>query len=65
MTVATISEGVFFLDRQRPVGLQAQLRETLVSGILSGRLVPGTRLPSTRRLASYLNISRITVTLAY
>lgn len=65
MTVPPISEGIFFLDRQRPVGLQAQLRETLVSGILSGRLLPGARLPSTRRLATYLNISRITVTLAY
>jgi GntR family transcriptional regulator/MocR family aminotransferase len=32
---------------------------------LAGRLVPGARLPSTRKLAHYLNISRITVTLAY
>lgn len=45
--------------------MQAQIRETLVSGILSGRVVPGARLPSTRKLATYLKVSRITVTLAY
>lgn len=61
----TIAEAIFFLDRSSPIGLQAQIRETLVSGILSGRLLPGARLPSTRKLADYLNISRITVTLAY
>lgn len=45
--------------------MQAQIRETLVSGILSGRVLPGARLPSTRKLADYLKVSRITVTLAY
>ncbi len=61
----TVSETIFFIDRDSRAGLQNQLRETLVSAILSGRLVPGARLPSTRKLADYLNISRITVTLAY
>ncbi len=65
MTVSPISEGIFFLDKAGPAGLQAQIRETLVSGILSGRLLPGARLPSTRKLAGYLNVSRITITLAY
>src|SRR5690606_18611146 len=46
-------------------GLQSQIRETIVSAILAGELRPGMRLPSTRRLANYLKISRITVTLAY
>lgn len=32
---------------------------------MSGRLLPGARLPSSRKLADYLKISRITVTLAY
>lgn len=61
----TVSEAVFFVDRSSRSGLQSQIRETLVSAILSGRLLPGARLPSTRKLAGYLNISRITVTLAY
>lgn len=60
-----MSEAIFFLDKTSRGGLQAQIRETLVSGILSGRLLPGARLPSTRKLAEYLKISRITVTLAY
>lgn len=65
MSQHTVSETIFFIDRESRAGLQNQLRETLVSAILSGRLVPGARLPSTRKLADYLNISRITVTLAY
>lgn len=60
-----VSETIFFIDRDSQTGLQNQLRELLVSAILSGRLAPGSRLPSTRKLADYLKISRITVTLAY
>lgn len=65
MAQATVSETIFFLDRTSRIGLQAQIRETLVSAVLSARLQPGAQLPSTRKLADYLNISRITVTLAY
>ncbi len=65
MTNATVSESIFFLDRASRLGLQAQIRETVVSAVLGGRLPRGAQLPSTRRLAEYLNISRITVTLAY
>ncbi|WP_269933082.1 MocR-like pyridoxine biosynthesis transcription factor PdxR [Aminobacter sp. HY435] len=65
MAQAIVSETVFFLDRTSRIGLQAQVRETVVSAVLSGRLQPGAQLPSTRKLAEYLNISRITVTLAY
>jgi GntR family transcriptional regulator/MocR family aminotransferase len=61
----TVSEAIFFVDKTRRGSMQAQIRETVVSGILSGRLVPGMRLPPTRRLAEYLKISRITITLAY
>ncbi|MCV9999777.1 PLP-dependent aminotransferase family protein [Pararhizobium sp. YC-54] len=60
-----VSETIFFIDRESGLGLQAQLRETVVSAVLAGRLQPGALLPSTRGLANYLNISRITVTLAY
>lgn len=60
-----IAEEYFFLQRSSPLGLQEQLREIVVSGILNRSLPSGAMLPSTRRLASYLNIARMTVTLAY
>jgi GntR family transcriptional regulator/MocR family aminotransferase len=65
LAIPVVSEAIFFLDRTSRGRLQAQIRETLVSGILSGRVLPGARLPSTRKLADYLKVSRITVTLAY
>lgn len=61
----TVSEGVFHIDRSRDRSLQAQVRESVVAGVLGGRLLPGARLPSTRKLAAYLGISRLTVSLAY
>lgn len=61
----TLSEDTFFLDRHIKGGLQMQLRQTVASSILSGRLRVGDRMPSSRKLAKHLNISRITVTLAY
>lgn len=60
-----VSETIFFIDRESGLGLQAQLREIVVSAVVAGRIQPGAQLPSTRRLADYLRISRITVTLAY
>ncbi len=45
--------------------MQSQIRETTVSAILSGAVLPGASMPSTRRLADYLKVSRLTVTLAY
>ncbi|MGD9480342.1 PLP-dependent aminotransferase family protein [Shinella sp. G-2] len=60
-----VSETIFFIDRESGLGLQAQLRETVASAVVAGRIQPGAQLPSTRRLAAYLHISRITVTLAY
>lgn len=60
-----VSEDVFFLDRalQRP--LQAQIRETVVNGILSRQLLVGARMPSTRLLARHLGVARVTVTTAF
>lgn len=37
----------------------------VTQGILAGRFRPGQRMPSSRRLAGHLGVSRITVTLAY
>lgn len=61
----TLSEDAFFIDRDRPEGLQMQLRQAIASSILAGRLRGGDRMPSSRKLAQHLKISRITVTLAY
>ncbi len=60
-----LSEDTFFLDPRASGGLQMQLRQTVASSILSGRLRAGDRMPSSRKLAAHLKISRITVTLAY
>lgn len=42
-----------------------QIRRTLVYGIETGLLAPGTRLPSSRQLTTLLGVSRNTVTAAY
>ena len=55
----------FFLQPDAQGTLQAQIQQMIAEGILSGRFRPGEKLPSTRRLAQHLGISRITVTLAY
>ncbi len=60
-----IAEDAFFIDKDGQESLQMQLRQTIASSILSGRLRVGDRLPSSRKLARHLAISRITVTLAY
>ncbi|NCV67143.1 MAG: PLP-dependent aminotransferase family protein [Rhodobacteraceae bacterium] len=55
----------FILHPQQSGTLQARLQQTIAQGILSGQFRKGEKLPSTRKLASHLGISRITVTLAY
>src|SRR5438045_7200856 len=53
------------LDHHVSVPLYRQLYERLRGSILSGQLEAGTRLPSTRVLASTLGVSRTTTALAY
>jgi len=65
MSAHEVPEELFFLDRAQSRSLQAQIRESVVSAVVTGRLLPGARLPSTRKLAKYLSVSRLTVTLAY
>lgn len=60
-----VSEDMFFLDSAFEGTLQQQIQSLVAEGILSGRFRPGEKLPSSRRLAKHLGISRITVTLAY
>jgi len=60
-----MKDALFHLDPIEGVGLQAQVREMLVSAILSRRLQPGEGVPSSRAMADQLSVSRNTVTLAY
>jgi len=60
-----IPEETFVLDRSQNSSLQAQIREVIVSEVVTGRSPPGARLPSTRKLAKYLGVSRMTISLAY
>lgn len=58
-------EDTFFLDPNFQGSLQSQIQQIVASAILSGRVLPGDKLPSSRKLATHLGVSRITVTLAY
>ncbi|WP_272001686.1 MocR-like pyridoxine biosynthesis transcription factor PdxR [Roseovarius sp. ZX-A-9] len=60
-----ISVETFFLDSDAQGTLQAQIQQMIAEGILSGRFAKGEKLPSSRKLAAHLGVSRITVTLAY
>ncbi|MGB8214061.1 MAG: PLP-dependent aminotransferase family protein [Anaerolineales bacterium] len=53
------------LDRQSTEPLYRQIKTYLRQGILSGNLVPDTRLPASRQLARDLGVNRITVENAY
>lgn len=53
------------LDHQSDVPLHRQVYAELRKAILTGRLLPCQRVPSTRALARSLNISRTTVTQSY
>ncbi len=56
---------IFPVQHNSGVGLQTQLRRQLVDAILDGRLSTAEPLPSCRRLAQALSVSRNTVVLAY
>jgi GntR family transcriptional regulator/MocR family aminotransferase len=60
-----ISVETLFLAPNAQGTLQARIQQMIAEGILSGRFSKGEKLPSSRRLAQHLGVSRITVTLAY
>jgi GntR family transcriptional regulator/MocR family aminotransferase len=60
-----ISVDTFFLNPDAHGTLQAKIQQMIAEGILSGRFHIGEKMPSTRKLAAHLKVSRITVTLAY
>ena len=45
--------------------LQQRIRQMVTEGVLAGRFRSGQKMPSSRRLAVHLGVSRLTVTLAY
>jgi GntR family transcriptional regulator/MocR family aminotransferase len=63
--VATVSLAGSAPDPAAPVPLYRQLYDGLRDAILAGRLVAGTRLPSTRALAAELGLARATVVNAF
>ncbi|WP_299396656.1 PLP-dependent aminotransferase family protein [Pelagibius sp.] len=56
---------IFPVRHDSDLGLQAQLRRQLIDAIIDGRLSGSDPLPSCRRLAQSLGVSRNTVVLAY
>jgi GntR family transcriptional regulator / MocR family aminotransferase len=55
----------FVLNRSSSIPLHRQIYDAWRAGILSGRIRPGDRLPSTRALASAYKVARVTVSSAY
>jgi len=60
-----LRHALFHVERNDTLTLQAQIREALVSAVLSGQLPVGDPVPSTRAMAKRLGVSRNTVVLAY
>ncbi len=58
-------DSLFHLQRVENVSIQSQIREMMVTAILNGQLDSGAPLPSSRKLAKGLGVSRNTVVLAY
>ncbi|MBT6094830.1 MAG: PLP-dependent aminotransferase family protein [Rhodospirillaceae bacterium] len=58
-------DSLFHLSRVENASLQTQIREMLVSSILEGGIPHGEALPSSRRMAQILGVSRNTVVLTY
>ena len=58
-------DALIYLDPGCKLSLQTQIRQRFVDAILKGAFPPGSRLPSSRKLAEQLGIARNTVVLAY
>jgi GntR family transcriptional regulator/MocR family aminotransferase len=60
-----VTVALIYLDPSSKLNLQGQIRQKLVEGILNGTFPAGTKLPSSRKLATQLEVARNTVVLAY
>jgi GntR family transcriptional regulator / MocR family aminotransferase len=58
-------DSLFHLSRVENASLQTQIREMLVTAILEGNIPQGEPLPSSRKMAQLLGVSRNTVVLTY
>ncbi|MEE9433279.1 MAG: PLP-dependent aminotransferase family protein [Sphingorhabdus sp.] len=56
---------LFHLDAETTLSLQEQIRRRVIAAIAAGIFLPGQKLPSSRKLAKELGVSRNTVFLAY
>lgn len=56
---------IFLLPLRSDATLQQQIQQIVAEAIVSGRCAPGEKMPSSRKLADHLGVSRITVTLGY
>ena len=55
----------FVLPSAARGSLQQRIRQMVTEGVLAGRFRTGQKMPSSRGLAAHLQVSRLTVTLAY
>lgn len=53
------------LEKFKGMPLHKQLTSALIEAVTTGRLKPGDVLPSSRKLAKHLSVSRCTVTNSY
>lgn len=60
-----MQDSILYLDPASKLNLQHQIRQKLVDGILNGAFPPGSKLPSSRKLAEQLGVARNTVVMAY
>lgn len=65
MKEPVVPEGILTLDRSGHVPLSEQIYRSFRSAVRGGLMPSGTRLPSTRRLATSLGVARNTVNAAY
>ncbi|MDF2368828.1 PLP-dependent aminotransferase family protein [Sneathiella sp.] len=56
---------LFTIDRSQQKPVQNQLREQIIAALMKGQLVAGEKMPSSRKLAKDLKISRTTVMIVY
>tara|TARA_R110002096_G_scaffold2071_3_gene10800 strand:+ start:2076 stop:3920 length:1845 start_codon:yes stop_codon:yes gene_type:complete len=60
-----MQDAIIYIDPDKPVSLQNQIRQKLVDGIINGVFPPGMKLPSSRKLSEQLGVARNTVVAAY